>query len=178
MGRPSEQGHWWPHVWAAWALCCGDHGLLGQCLWQDWARGPQRLSDPPPGAGLREQQSEPGAWVPESSGCPPWDSPWPCLFSVWRGQPPLGPSLQVFLILILIFKRFYLFFPETHRERQRHRQKEEQAPCREPDGDSIPGPRGHVLRQRQTLNRGAPRCPFHRVLSADVSGLQPLLGHL
>ena len=30
-------------------------------------------------------------------------------------------------------KRFYLFIHEIHRERQKHRQKEKQAPCREPD---------------------------------------------
>ena len=30
-------------------------------------------------------------------------------------------------------KRFYLFIHETHREKQRPRQREKQAPCREPD---------------------------------------------
>ena len=34
-----------------------------------------------------------------------------------------------------IFKRFYLFIHETHTytQGQRHRQREKQAPCREPD---------------------------------------------
>ena len=30
-------------------------------------------------------------------------------------------------------KRFYLFIHERNRERQRHRQWEKQAPCRDPD---------------------------------------------
>ena len=33
----------------------------------------------------------------------------------------------------LFFKRFYLFIHERHIEKQRHRQREKQAPCREPD---------------------------------------------
>ena len=39
------------------------------------------------------------------------------------------------------------------RERQRHRQREKQAPCREPDADSIPGLQDHTLGPRQVLNR-------------------------
>ena len=30
-------------------------------------------------------------------------------------------------------KIFYLFMRDTHKERQRHRQREKQAPCREPE---------------------------------------------
>ena len=41
-------------------------------------------------------------------------------------------------------------------ERQRHREREKRAPCREPDvgtGDSIPGLQDHTLDRRQALNR-------------------------
>ena len=41
---------------------------------------------------------------------------------------------------------------ERERDRQRHRQREKQAPCREPCGDSIPGPEDQALSLRQTLN--------------------------
>ena len=37
-----------------------------------------------------------------------------------------------------IFLRFYLFIHERHGERQRHRQREKQAPCREPDAGLDP----------------------------------------
>ena len=33
----------------------------------------------------------------------------------------------------LFFKKIYLFMRDTHRERQRHSQREKQAPCRESD---------------------------------------------
>ena len=36
----------------------------------------------------------------------------------------------------------YLFIPERHGERQRHKQREKQAPCREPDGGLDPGTPG------------------------------------
>ena len=37
------------------------------------------------------------------------------------------------------FLRFYLFINERHRETQRHRQREKQAPCREPNVELDPG---------------------------------------
>ena len=44
----------------------------------------------------------------------------------------------------------------TQRERQRHRQREKQAPCTgSPTWDSIPGLRDRALGQRQALNRCA-----------------------
>ena len=44
----------------------------------------------------------------------------------------------------------------TERERQRHRQREKQAPCTgSPTWDSIPGLQDHALGQRQALNRCA-----------------------
>ena len=40
------------------------------------------------------------------------------------------------------FERFYLFMGGICRERQRHRQKEKQAPCREPNAEFYPGTPG------------------------------------
>ena len=51
------------------------------------------------------------------------------------------------------FKDFvYSFMRDTERQRWRHEQKEKQAPYGDRDGDSIPGPWGNVLSQRQTVN--------------------------
>ena len=44
---------------------------------------------------------------------------------------------------------------DTHRERQRPRQREKQAPAGSLMQNSIPGPRDHNLSQRQTLNHWA-----------------------
>ena len=49
----------------------------------------------------------------------------------------------LFLIRFHLF--IYLFMRDIQRERQGHRQKEKQAPCRKPDGDSIPGLQDHAL---------------------------------
>ena len=38
------------------------------------------------------------------------------------------------------------------RDTERHRQREKQAPCGEPDENSIPGPWDHDLSQKQMLN--------------------------
>ena len=42
-----------------------------------------------------------------------------------------------------------------NRERQRHRRREKQAPCREPDVGFHPGPQDHALGGGQMLNRQA-----------------------
>ena len=42
---------------------------------------------------------------------------------------------------------------DTERERQRHRLREKQAPCKEPDMGLNPGSQDHTLGQRQTLDR-------------------------
>ena len=55
------------------------------------------------------------------------------------------PHNQIFFFKIL-------FFHERHTEWQRHRQREKQAPCKEPDAGHDPGSRNHALSQRQTLN--------------------------
>ena len=41
-----------------------------------------------------------------------------------------------------LFLRFYLFIHERHTERQRHRKREKQPPCREPDVGLDPGSPG------------------------------------
>ena len=41
---------------------------------------------------------------------------------------------------------------DTEKERQRHRQREKQSPCREVMWDSIPGLQDHALSWRQRLN--------------------------
>ena len=48
---------------------------------------------------------------------------------------------------IFFFLRFYLFINErhTHTEGQRHRQREKQAPCREPDEGLDPVTQDHAL---------------------------------
>ena len=48
---------------------------------------------------------------------------------------------------------------ETHREKQRHKQKEKQAPCREPDVGLHPQTQDHALSQRQMLNCWATQEP-------------------
>ena len=56
---------------------------------------------------------------------------------------PLVPQLRTanFLKTVLFFKflKKILFIQENHRERCRDKQREKQAPCREPSVDSIPG---------------------------------------
>ena len=55
---------------------------------------------------------------------------------------------------LLFFKRVYLFIHDRHeeRERQRHRQGEKQAPCREPDVGLDPRTPGSCPGLRQALN--------------------------
>ena len=55
------------------------------------------------------------------------------------------------------FLKDFIYSWETQRERQRYRQRERQAPAGNLMQDSIPGPQGHALSQRQMLNRWAPR---------------------
>ena len=54
-------------------------------------------------------------------------------------------------------KRFYLFIHERHtqRERHRYRQREEQAPCWEPDMGLDPGSPGSYPGLKEALNRQA-----------------------
>ena len=71
----------------------------------------------------------------------------------------LGQYLNFFwtlkFLFVPFFKILFIYSWETQRERQRHKQREKQAPCGEPVWDSIPGPQGHALSQRQMLNHWA-----------------------
>ena len=65
-------------------------------------------------------------------------------------------SLCIIIEGFFFFKDFiYLFMKDTHRERevQRHKQREKQAPHREPDVGLDPRPQDHSLGQRQALHR-------------------------
>ena len=61
----------------------------------------------------------------------------------------------------LFLKRVCLFIHKRHRERegQRHRKKENQAPCGELIRDSIPGPQDHDLSQRKCSTTEPHRYP-------------------
>ena len=48
---------------------------------------------------------------------------------------------------------------DTGRERQRHRQREKQAPYREPNVGSIPGLQDHTLGRRQRYTAEPPQLP-------------------
>ena len=54
---------------------------------------------------------------------------------------------KIFSILQFWFfvLRFYLFIHERHRETQRHRQREKQAPCREPNAGLDPSLQDHAV---------------------------------
>ena len=55
--------------------------------------------------------------------------------------------------LLFIFKDFiHLFMRDTQRGRDTGREREKQAPRREPDVGLIPGLQDHALGQRQALN--------------------------
>ena len=73
--------------------------------------------------------------------------------AVWATVGILGGELLSFPFLF--FKRFYLFIYERHREteRQRHMQKEKQAPCREPDMGLDPRSPGSCPGLKAVLNR-------------------------
>ena len=63
-----------------------------------------------------------------------------------------------FLFLLVFFKDFtHLFMRDTHRERegQRHRQREKQTPCKEPDMGLNPGSPGSDPGLKAALNRCA-----------------------
>ena len=50
---------------------------------------------------------------------------------------------------------------ETHRERQRHRQREKQTPCRKPDGGLDPRTSDNALSQGRRSTTEPPRCPYN-----------------
>ena len=62
-------------------------------------------------------------------------------------------SSNIFILFYFIFSRStYSFMRDTDWERQRHRQREKQAPLREPDAGLDPWPQDHDPSQRQVPN--------------------------
>ena len=60
--------------------------------------------------------------------------------------------VRSFIFFNISFKDFiYLFMRDRERWGQRHRQREKQVPCREPNVGLNPEPWDHALSQRQTL---------------------------
>ena len=57
------------------------------------------------------------------------------------------------IFLSFFFFKIYLFMRDTHTERQRHRQREKQAPCREPDMGLDPRSPGSRPGLKAALNR-------------------------
>ena len=60
-----------------------------------------------------------------------------------------------FTLILFYFFRFYWLIHERHRERWRHRQREKQAPCREPDAGldpRTPGSRPELKADAQPLS--------------------------
>ena len=71
-------------------------------------------------------------------------------------MPHLSPAVLSF------FKDCVYIFMRTHRERQRHRQREKKAPLRSLMQDSIPGPWDHDLSQRQPLSQSVTQVPLQQ----------------
>ena len=77
-----------------------------------------------------------------------------CYFSF-----PLWFYLGPFSFLSLFFFKDFIYVFMRDTERQRYRQRENEAPCREPDvGHDSPGPRDHDLSQSRCSTTEAPRC--------------------
>ena len=72
----------------------------------------------------------------------------------------------MFIDLNIIFiKIFYLFINEAHKKRQRHRQREKQATCREPDAaldPRTPGSQPELKVDAQSLS--LPGIPYFYIL--------------
>ena len=69
--------------------------------------------------------------------------------------------IECFILSNFFLKILFIYSWETHRERQRHRQKEKQAPCREPDAGFVPRTPGYTLSWRQTLNHWVTQASHH-----------------
>ena len=68
----------------------------------------------------------------------------------------------------IFFKRFHFFIHE--RQWQRHKQREKEAPCREPDVGLDPKTKDHTLSQEQVLNHWATQASPIRPFLYMISG--------
>ena len=79
----------------------------------------------------------------------------------------LKPHVFICLYLIFLKSFIYLVMRDTERESQRHRQREKQAPCREPN--TIQELQDHTLSRRQTRSTTEPpRCPKPHVFKCHL----------
>ena len=69
----------------------------------------------------------------------------------------------------LFFLRFYLFIHERHTERQKHRQREKQAPCRKPDVGLDPGTPGSCPEPKADVQPlSHPGVPMHSLFKEKL----------
>ena len=66
------------------------------------------------------------------------------------------------MLIVFVFEDWFIHERPRLREGQRHRQREKQAPPREPDVGLNHGSWDHALSQRQAPNHWAPRCPYFK----------------
>ena len=69
-------------------------------------------------------------------------------------------SFVLFVFVLFSKKILFIYSQETHRERQRHKQREKQAPCGKSDAGLNPRTWGHALTRRQTLNHWSTQVPL------------------
>ena len=67
--------------------------------------------------------------------CQPWLSPGE---EIWGKFYSVVYMFMNYLKAFFLKKRLFIYSWDTHRKRQRHRQREKQAPCREPDAEFNP----------------------------------------
>ena len=96
------------------------------------------------------------SWESEEKEWETWNWEW------WSNGTRVLPVVShIFLknklgVLFFIFKDFiYVFMRDTQSERQRHRQREKQAPCREPDMGLYPGLQDQDPELQAALNHWA-----------------------
>ena len=84
-------------------------------------------------------------------------------------EPPTCPDFLTSWItplVIYFFKDFIYLFIRGGGEGCRERQREKQAPCREPNTGLNPGSQDHALNQRQSFNRWATQASLNLLLNA------------
>ena len=77
--------------------------------------------------------------------------------------------LTIQIASIILFRKDFIYSRETQRERQIHRQREKQAPCREPDmglNPGTPGPCPELKADAQPLSH--PGVPLYKFLKSNI----------